>query len=272
MGRAYPPPIAPAEAVERQPEAAELISIQRIDAGLEEDDVGPRQVERSRQVALEARNIFRILTTIEKLDVEGRALLVEGKIIRAVHGEGEHGRIVREDRGGAVALVDVEVDHQRALDQPFALQSARGHRDVVEDAESGAAVRERMVRPAREVAGDTVVERGACCQHRPEDAGARSGEERCAPGESQPALRVGGECSGEISIVDQLDGRTAASRIRCSAGELAEDDYARRARARRCAVLSRHAARRKRDHHGNLCPGGSGTSYVSQKNARTAGD
>jgi hypothetical protein len=23
---------------------------------------------------------------------------------------------------------------------------------------------------------------------------------------------------------------------------------------------------------GNLCPGGSGTSYVSQKNARTAGD
>src|SRR5439155_24225377 len=99
--------IAPAKAVERQPEAAELISIQRIDAALEEDDVRPCELERLGQVALELCGIFRILTTIGKLDVERRALFAEGKILRAVHGEGEHALIAREDRGSAVALVHV---------------------------------------------------------------------------------------------------------------------------------------------------------------------
>ena len=77
-----------------------------------------------------------------------------------MHRKREHGGVVSEDGGGAVALVHVEVDDRDAARVLVALQDARGDGDVVEDAEALAAIGERMVRASRKIGGDPVVQRG----------------------------------------------------------------------------------------------------------------
>ena len=54
--------------------------------------------------------------------------------------------------------------------------------------------------PPRQVAGKAVLERGPRREDGPEDAGARPGHQRRAPGEAEPALLVGRECSGENRV------------------------------------------------------------------------
>ena len=64
---------------------------------------------------------------------------------------GEYGRIVVKNRGGAVPLVDVAIDHRCASNAAVAPKHARGHGDVVEHAVTLAAIAERVMRPARQV-------------------------------------------------------------------------------------------------------------------------
>ena len=53
-----------------------------------------------------------------------------------MHRKGEDARFVLEDFCGAVALMHVEVDDQRALDLSFFQEERRGYGDIVEDAKA----------------------------------------------------------------------------------------------------------------------------------------
>ena len=174
--------------------------LERIDAGLEEEDVGPRPVENPGQMTLQRFDIFGIATAIGQRHVQRRALLLEGEVLRPVHREREDALVAGEDRGRAISLVHVEVHHQHALDQSFALQRACGDGDVVEDAKAASAVGGGVVRASGEIAGDSLPERDEGGGHGAEDARPRSRDQRFAPGEPEPALLRGRKCSGEDRV------------------------------------------------------------------------
>ena len=62
--------IAGAKPVQGEHQAPEEIVLERIHAGLEEEDVGPRLLQHSGEVALQHLNIFRIATAIGQRDVQ----------------------------------------------------------------------------------------------------------------------------------------------------------------------------------------------------------
>jgi hypothetical protein len=53
---------------------------------------------------------------IRESNVESAALFAEWKIIRAVDGEGEHAWIALENAGGAVTLMNIQVDDGDTVD------------------------------------------------------------------------------------------------------------------------------------------------------------
>ena len=157
-------------------------------------------------MALQLLQILRISAVVGQLDVEPRALLAEGKILRAVHGEGEDALVAGEDGRGAVALVHVEIDDHRAIDEPLALQHPRRDGEVVEHAETVTVVGEGVVRAAGEVAAEAVAQRLAGGGHGAEDAGARAGDQPFAPGKAQPPQRraVEGAREDGVEIVGRV--------------------------------------------------------------------
>ena len=77
----------------------------------------------------------------------------------AVHRKGKHLVVRFEDRRGAIALMDVEIDDGRPLDRALRLQLANGDGHIVEHAESLAMIGERMMSAAGQIAGEPVLER-----------------------------------------------------------------------------------------------------------------
>ena len=92
-------------------------------------------------------------------DIEIAGFLGRRIVGLAVEREGEDRRLVLEDRRRAVALMDVEIDHQRALDQPLAPQHADRDGHIVEEAEARAVIGEGMVAATGGVAGQPVLQR-----------------------------------------------------------------------------------------------------------------
>ena len=74
--------IACAQAVDRQPEAAEPITFVRIGAGQIEDDVRPMRVEDRRQMRAERGQILVVSGAVFEGDVEIARFLAERKILR----------------------------------------------------------------------------------------------------------------------------------------------------------------------------------------------
>eukprot|EP00326_Haptolina_ericina_P001558 CAMPEP_0181207424 /NCGR_PEP_ID=MMETSP1096-20121128/21578_1 /TAXON_ID=156174 ORGANISM="Chrysochromulina ericina, Strain CCMP281" /NCGR_SAMPLE_ID=MMETSP1096 /ASSEMBLY_ACC=CAM_ASM_000453 /LENGTH=100 /DNA_ID=CAMNT_0023298423 /DNA_START=796 /DNA_END=1098 /DNA_ORIENTATION=+ len=73
-----------------------------------------------------------------------------------MHRESEHSRVVFKDGSRAVALMDIKIDDQDSLHFLCSLpqNNPRGNRDVVEDTKAFAAIRERVMRAAGEVASE----------------------------------------------------------------------------------------------------------------------
>ena len=78
-------------------------------------------------------------------------------------GKSEHGIVVRENRGSAVALMNVGVDDHGGFDGAFVLQVANGDSDVVNDAKSLAVIGERVMKAAANVRGAAVREGALPC-------------------------------------------------------------------------------------------------------------
>ena len=120
-----------------------------------------------------------------EFDVEVGSWFGEGVDVALVHGEGEDVGVEGEDEGGAVALVDVEVDDHGGGDGFFVEEGADGDGDVVVDAEAFAGVGEGMVVASAEVDGEA------------SDEGAAGGEEGAA---GDDAERVEEACFGEVGV------------------------------------------------------------------------
>ena len=123
--------------------------------------------------------------------IEVALLLVQRKIGPAVHREREHPRLVAEDGGGTVALMDVEVDHERPLDPCFGEQHAGRDRDVVEHAESRAVIGESVMAAAGGVAGEPVLEREPRGEQRAAVRGPRARRDLGRDRQTDPAHRRG---------------------------------------------------------------------------------
>ena len=108
--------IAAGEPVEGQLELAETVPFVWIDARLVEDDLRPKLVKEEREVRFEKGEVVVVAESVREGQVETALLLLGGKVLFAVHGEGEDVRISLKDRGGPVALVDIAVDDRCAAD------------------------------------------------------------------------------------------------------------------------------------------------------------
>ena len=157
--------VAPGEPLVAEGEPAELVLHMGIDSGIVEHDVRPMAGDEGRQVGREHRVIDPIAGAGRDADVEIARLLGWRVVRLAVEREGEGLRLVLEDRGGAVALMNVEIDHQRPLDQSFLTQDPDCDGDIVEEAEACAVVGEGMVTAAGRVAGQSMLERETAGEH-----------------------------------------------------------------------------------------------------------
>ena len=187
---------------------------------------GPMTVEHARQMPCQRRQVFVVAGAVVERDVEIAGFLPEREVVRAVHREREHRRLVAENCRGAVALMDIAIDHRGACDGAVAQQHGGSDRDVVEDAVALAAIAEGVVCAAGEVRRDarlkpsrsSVVVRSVRLQPDREDV-ARRGQRRPnrssrpldhhrRPREADPALRLGGQGAGAdrvdvAGVVDQ---------------------------------------------------------------------
>src|SRR5689334_23253472 len=96
------------------------------------------------------RQIFVVTGSIRQRHVKVAEFFLERKVLVAVHREREHGSITAEDGGSAVTLMHVKIDDRDAVGVAIALQHPAGDGDVVEHAETFAAIGKRMMRSAGE--------------------------------------------------------------------------------------------------------------------------
>ncbi len=137
-------------------------------AGEVEGYVGGEAVEEIGEGLVEDVEVCLVVGFWFEFDVEVGSWFGEGVDVVLVHGEGEDVGVEGEDEGGAIAVVDVEVDDHGGGDGFFLDEGADGDGYVVVDAEAFAGVGEGMVETSAEVDGDAGLE------------GAASGEEGAA--------------------------------------------------------------------------------------------
>ena len=123
-----------------------------------------------------------------EVDVQVGRDLLERVVARAVQRQREGVGIRTEDLRRAVALVDVAVDDDRALRQPFQPQTGERHRDVVEQAVAAGEVVAGVVGAAAEVHPDPVLERPPRRRQRPADRPPAALDQHFAPRQPEPAL------------------------------------------------------------------------------------
>jgi hypothetical protein len=101
---------------------------------------------------------------------------------------GEDPRLVGEHGRGAVALVDVGVEHQHPLDPALGQEHRRRHRQIVPHAEPAAEGAVGVVGAASQVARPAVVEGGPGRRQRAAHRGQGSSHQRRRPRQPDPAL------------------------------------------------------------------------------------
>jgi len=126
-----------------------------------------------------------VIGSIGKSDVERRAHLGKRIIFVPMHGERKYAGIRGKDRRRTVALMHIEINHQRALYRALCAQLFNGDRDVVEHAETFTVVAERMVRTTGEIPGDAACEARARREQSATRRESRPAPERLAPWQSQ---------------------------------------------------------------------------------------
>src|SRR5215467_2447503 len=121
----------------RECKPAKRIGGQRIDARLIEDNVRPRTECRGKNF-IQTMKIFLIFHAIGQGHIKAALLFAEGEVAFTVQGEREDIRIVFENLRRAVTLVDIQIDHSSATDEPPPSQKLNGHSNVIEYAKAGA--------------------------------------------------------------------------------------------------------------------------------------
>ena len=86
--------------------------------------------------------------------------------------------------------MNVEIDHQRPLDQPLPAQHADRYRDIVEEAEARAVIDEGVVAAPRRVAGEPVLQREAAGKHGAADGRTPAAHQRARERQTQAPNRA----------------------------------------------------------------------------------
>ena len=179
-----------AESFDGQLQLSEAILLIRVDTSLIKDHVWLKLVENSRKMVGENGQVLVISQAIGQVDVEGPLLFAGRKVLLAVHGEGEDIRIALKDSRGAIALVDVTIDHGKAAGQTVSLQDANGNGNVIENTVAFTVVRIGMVGPAGEVGGKSIPKRAPGRKDRPLDGCPRTTDQPLRPRKADPANLV----------------------------------------------------------------------------------
>src|SRR4051794_17527300 len=101
--------------------------------------------------------ILAIAGAVGQGNVDLAAPFAEWKVVFAVKGNGEHGRIAFENGGSPITLVHVEIEDGGAGGETLAAQGEDGDRQIVEDAESRTLVAEGVMGAAGQVAAETAL-------------------------------------------------------------------------------------------------------------------
>ena len=134
----------------------------RIGAGHVEHQAGAVRLDHARQVLRQERQILVVVRAVGQRDVEVARFLAAGKLLAPCIESVKTAGSSAESRGGAVALMDVEVRRPgSARVAPARVSTRDRHGDVVEHAVALAAIGERVVGAAGEIARDAVFERRA---------------------------------------------------------------------------------------------------------------
>jgi hypothetical protein len=112
--------VAAFEAFNGKRKPAELVLAIRVGAGDVEQQMG-REVHRHLERATEAIEIFAISDAVTQIDVDHGRRFLAWIVIELVQRKREHAAVARENRGGAVAVVNVAIDDQGSFDQAFVL-------------------------------------------------------------------------------------------------------------------------------------------------------
>ncbi len=177
LGSDKPVPRVQSGIGERQ--AAKLVGHMRVHPGEIENQVRPMGLDQPWQMLRQGHKIRPVPGARRQPDIQIGHGLACGEIRLAVHREGEHARLIGEDRGGAIALVHVQIHHQNALRVPRRQEPPAGDGDIIEHAVTRAEPGMGMVAAARGVGPI------------PMDAGEPGCQPRAARGEQRPARHPG---------------------------------------------------------------------------------
>ena len=111
-----------------------------------------------RQRVRQTVQILAIAGAVSEPDVERTRRLVGRIVVELMQGAGEDVRVVREDGGGAVAVVHVTVNDREPLTWRLALDRPDCDRHVVEQTEALAVARIRVMKPAANMTHDSALE------------------------------------------------------------------------------------------------------------------
>ena len=132
-----------------------------VDPAIVEDEVRPARLERVLHSLAAGLQIGFVAEAGGQADIVIGHRLQTRPVGLAMDREREDARLGGEEPRRAVALVDVEIDHQRARDHALGQQEVRGHRDIVEHAEPRPARAVGMMAAAGGIGRRAVFEREA---------------------------------------------------------------------------------------------------------------
>src|SRR5687768_9014708 len=100
-----------------------------------------------------------IVRAIRQRNIEIRLFLLKRIVICAVHAESKHPSLLLKDLGGAITLMNVQINHENFFCQVFLQEKIGADGDIVEKTKSCAPVCKGMVGPTRNVHGNTILQR-----------------------------------------------------------------------------------------------------------------
>ena len=156
-------PVALVQTIGREREFAKGVGGEPVDAGLVEEEFRP-ELENAFESAIQRGQEFTVTGAGGQFQVEAALLLSEREVRGTVNRNRECFRIVGQQQRCSVTLVDIAVEYRGAPEEaPLAAGTNRDH-EVVEDAESRAAVAKGVMRASGKIAspagGDRFVDRG----------------------------------------------------------------------------------------------------------------
>jgi hypothetical protein len=129
------PPVTLDQPLMCERKAAENIGSQGIDTGLIENNVR-FEGKSGGQDLVELMQILGVFNTVLQSYIKTSTFLAEGKIAFAMDGEREDVGIILKYPGRTVTLMDIEIDHRGATDEPAFSKKLDRYSDVVEYAEA----------------------------------------------------------------------------------------------------------------------------------------